>query len=165
MPGAKALNSTRLLSSTWRVARRRVVHGRHLRHHYPVAPRIVAPTGQRFLVLAHGNIGDSSSRPGLQRTPTPSPRWRTVSSGSVGSDEPTVLVITSHLPLPRSTCAHQLADLHRNVGDALADVVATTADMAGFQRLSRLFRGEASPNFANGAVAQPRPRRSPSSTY
>ena len=121
-----------------------VVQGRHLLHHYPVDAEIVAPTGQRFLVLAHGNIGDSSSRPGLQRTDT----FAKVAHRVVGlswHNEPPVLVITSHLPLPRSTCAHQLADLHRNVGDVLADVVATTADMAGFLRLSRLFRGEALP--------------------
>jgi hypothetical protein len=122
----------------------RVVKGRHFRHHYPVDAEIKAPTGQRFLVLAHGNIGDSSSRPGLQRTDT----FAKVAHRVVGlswHNEPPVLVITSHLPLPRSTCAHQLADLHRNVGGALADVVATTADMAGFQRISQLFRGEALP--------------------
>jgi hypothetical protein len=122
----------------------RVVQGRHFRHHYPVDAEIVAPTGQHFLVLAHGNIGDSSSRPGLQRTDT----FAKVAHRIIGLSwhkELPVVVVTSHLPLPRSTCSHQLADLHGKVGGALADVVATTADMPGFQRLSRVFHGEALP--------------------
>ena len=122
----------------------RVVAGRHVRHHYPVDAEIMALTGEHYLVLAHGNIGDSSSRPGLQRTDT----FAKVVQRVVGlswHDQPPVVVVNSHLPLPRSTCAHQLADLYCHVGDSLADVVATTGDMPGFQRLSRLFRGDALP--------------------
>ena len=48
----------------------RVVQGRHFHHHHPVDAEIKAPTRRCFLLLAHGSIGDLSSRPGLQRTDT-----------------------------------------------------------------------------------------------
>ena len=46
------------------------MNGRHVRHHYPVDAEIEALTGHHYLVLAHGNIGGSSPRPGLQHTDT-----------------------------------------------------------------------------------------------
>jgi hypothetical protein len=47
-----------------------VVKGQHHRHHYPVDAELLPAIGGRFVVLAHGNIGDSSRQPGLQRPDT-----------------------------------------------------------------------------------------------
>ena len=122
----------------------RVLRGRHERNHYPVDAEVQALTGAHYLVLAHGNVGDSSPRPGLQRTDTLAKVVTRVVGLHLYDDLP-VIVVTSHLPRPGSTCAHQLADLRRVVRDDLAEVVATSADMAGFQRLCRRLCGGALP--------------------
>ena len=122
----------------------RVLRGRHDHNHYPVDAEVQALTGAHYLVLAHGNIGDSSPRPGLQRTDTLAKVMTRVVGLHLHGDLP-VIVLTSHLPRPGSTCAYQLADLRRLVGDYLAEVVATSADMAGFQRLCRRLWGDTVP--------------------
>jgi hypothetical protein len=121
-----------------------VIQGRHKRSHYPVDAEVITPNGGRFLVLAHGNVGESSRQPGLVRSDTLAKvAHRAASLAWLG--EPPVVVVTSHLPIPNSTCAHQLADLHTRLGTALIDVVATTGDLAGFRRLRWLFTADPRP--------------------
>jgi hypothetical protein len=127
-----------------------VVKGQHHRHHYPVDAEILTPNGGRFLVLAHGNIGDSSRQPGLQRPDTLAKVAHRALMLAF-AHEPPVIVVTSHLPKPDSTCAHQLADLHHQLGRSLADVVATTGDLGGFHRLQRLFSTETLPAVTKSA--------------
>src|SRR4051794_18061009 len=74
-----------------------VVRGRHHRRRYPIDAEIVAPNGGRFLVLAHGNLGTSSSRPGLQRADTLAKVGHRCLS-LAWHREPPVIVISSHLP-------------------------------------------------------------------
>jgi hypothetical protein len=129
----------------------RVVRERHLRHHYSVDAEILTPNGGRFLVFAHGNVGDSSAQPGLRRTDTLA---KVITRAVMLSKykEPPALVVSSHLPHPNSVGAYQLADLHDLLGSWLADVVATKGDLAGFRRLQQLFHSD------SGLV---RPQRAP----
>jgi hypothetical protein len=111
-----------------------VIAGRHSRCGYPVDAEIEAANGLRFLVLAHGNVGEGSAQPGLSRTDTLAKvGFRALMLHAKSA--PPVIVVTSHLPQPNSVGARQLADLHAELGNYLADVVATTGDFAGFQRL------------------------------
>ncbi len=122
-----------------------VIRPQHRRHAYPIDAEIAAPNGGRFLVLAHGNLGDSSRQPGLQRPDTLA-KVASRTTAMAWHHEPPVIVVTSHLPKPHSTCAHQLADLHTHLGFGLADVVATTGDLPGYHRLRCLFTCVPRPN-------------------
>lgn len=121
-----------------------VIAGRHSRHGYPVDAEIEAANGNRFVVLAHGNVGEGSAQPGLNRTDTLAKvGFRALMLHAKGA--PRVIVATSHLPHPNGTGARQLADLHTELGSYLADVVATTGDFAGFRRLHWLFNTTPAP--------------------
>ena len=111
--------------------------GRHKIEHYPVDARIAAPNGGRYLVAAHGNF-DDGERPGLQRVDTVAKVAQRAVMLHAKCALPLV-VVTSHLPKAGSATAHHLADLHSLLGPWLVDVVATTGDLAGFQRLQRFF--------------------------
>lgn len=124
-----------------------VTQGKHHRHRYPVDAELLAGDGRRFIVLAHGNLGTSSAQPGLRRADTVAK----VAHRAVGLSwhhEPPVLIVTSHLPLPHSSCAYQLADLHHHLGAAVADVVATVGDLPGYHRLRRRFGPGPDPEWA-----------------
>lgn len=121
------------------------VEGRHTRHRYAVDGLVRTANGRQFLVLAHGNLGDASSQPGLVRPDTVAKVVERVVMLRFHG-EPPVVVVTSHLPRPMSVGAHHLADLHRLVGaEGLIDIVATTGDFLGFRRLQRYCTAEPRP--------------------
>jgi hypothetical protein len=99
--------------------------------------------GKVFCVLAHGNI-DDGPRPGLRRTDTVRKAGDTAFLLAEDPYTPPLLVVTSHLPISegRSHQAALLLSRHRRV---IFDVVATTDDLAGFQRLRRYLTARPAP--------------------
>jgi len=99
--------------------------------------------GKVFCVLAHGNI-DDGRRPGLRRTDTVRKAGDTAFLLAEDPYTPPLLVVTSHLPVSegRSHQAALLLSRHRRV---IFDVVATTDDLAGFQRLRRYLTARPAP--------------------
>ena len=88
--------------------------------------------GRRFVVLAHGTP-DTGARAGFKRSDTVKKAgFDAVMLRRQGALP--VLMVTSHLPAT-GVCAAFLAKLQPDV----ADVVATEGDLAGFQRLRKLF--------------------------
>ena len=100
--------------------------------------------GKVFCVLAHGNI-DDGKRPGLRRTDTVRKAGDTAFLLAEDPHSPPLLVLTSHLPVHggRSRQAALLLSRHRRV---IFDVVATTGDLAGFQRLVRYLTARPAPS-------------------
>lgn len=99
--------------------------------------------GKVFCVLAHGNI-DDGRRPGLRRTDTVRKAGDTAFLLAEDPYTPPLLVVTSHLPVSdgRSHQAALLLSRHRRV---IFDVLATTDDLAGFQRLRRYLTARPAP--------------------
>lgn len=121
-----------------------VEQGHHKVDHYPLDARIRTPNGGQYLVAAHGNLDEDGSQPGFRRPDTVAKVvQRAVMLRHHGALP--LVVVTSHLPKPRSATAYHLADLHDLLGPWLIDVVATTADFAGFRRLNRFFTAEPRP--------------------
>jgi len=116
------------------VARAKII-ARNQRHGpYPVDFVIEGRNGHRFVVLAHGVIDDTNTA-GLRRTDTVKKLGFDAIQLARRQACP-VLAIVSHLPNP-GTPADYLADLR----DDLFDVIATTGDLAGYQRLARHLTG------------------------
>lgn len=107
----------------------RFVRDHHTIGSYAVEGVVRGANEQQFVVLAHGVL-DDTPQAGLRRTDTVK---------KAGFDaiqlrrlrQLPVLLVTSHLPEPGSSAAHQLADLAPDI----FDVVATTGDLAGRRRL------------------------------
>lgn len=102
---------------------------------YSVDGLISGPNGRRVLVAAHGTF-DDHAQSGLRRTDT----LHKLAHRALmlhRDDALPLLVVTSHLPKRGSTGARQLADLHRACGYWLVDVIATTGDLGGFQRVHK----------------------------
>lgn len=102
---------------------------------YPVDFVIEGRNGHRFVVLAHGVIDDTNTA-GLRRTDTVKKLGFDAIQLARRQACP-VLAIVSHLPNPDTNPADYLADLR----DELFDVIATTGDLAGYQRLARHLTG------------------------
>ncbi len=105
--------------------------------------------GKVFCVLAHGNL-DDGRRPGLRRTDTVRKVGDSAFLLAQDRHAPPLLVLTSHLPAHggRSRQAAFLLSRHRRV---IFDVVATTGDLAGFQRLGRYLTARPAPSLPEPA--------------
>lgn len=109
-------------------------HGHHVAS-YPVDALVRTPNGVRLIVACHG-VFDDGRQAGLRRTDTVHKlghRAHALRRRSAAR----LLVVTSHLPESGTQAARYLADLHEDLGDWLVDVIATTGDLAGFQRFLR----------------------------
>ena len=102
---------------------------------WPVDATLTVTAGQCALI-SHGCF-DNSRLAGLRRTDTVIKMLGTVHS-LAAADQLPVLVITSHLPEPGSRAARLLTAASTHLGDALLDVIATSADLPGTQRLHTL---------------------------
>jgi hypothetical protein len=102
----------------------------------PDSSTLTTATGERLIVLAHGCIDDGPNA-GLRRVDTTQKLLATCYGLHAEQSLP-CLVITSHLPEPRSQSARLLAAGARHLGDHLVDVIATNADFAGALRLQRI---------------------------
>lgn len=110
---------------------------RHERHGpYPVDFVIEGRNGHRFVVLAHG-VFDDTTTAGLRRPDTVKKLGFDVMQLARRQACP-ILAIVSHLPNPGTNPADYLADLRGE----LFDVIATTGDLAGYQRLLRHLTGD-----------------------
>ena len=112
----------------------RVVCRRHHRCGFSVDAEVAGANGQRFLVLARGTQDDTKTA-GLRRIDTVQKVGFVATHLSVEQRLP-ILIMTSHLPPRSSTAGNQLAKL----GPYVADVIATTGDFRGYQRLLTLLQ-------------------------
>ena len=110
-----------------------LVGGHHVAG-YPVDGLVSTPNGQRLLVAAHG-VFDDGAQAGLRRTDTVHKLGHRAHALR-RRDAARLVVVTSHLPQPATAAAVYLADLHEDLGEWLVDVIATTGDLAGYQRLA-----------------------------
>ena len=103
---------------------------------YPIDGVLTTGSSARLIVLAHGCIDDGPNA-GLRRVDTTQKLLATCYGLHAEQSLP-CLIITSHLPEPRSQSARLLAAAARHLGSHLVDVIATTTDFAGALRLQRL---------------------------
>lgn len=104
----------------------------------PIDGVVRGTSGATFLLAAHGTF-DDGPQSGLRRVDTVHKVGHRAALLAKG-DNPPLLVITSHLPRAGSKAALYLARSREDI----FDVVATTGDLGGFQRLRR-YLNEAPP--------------------
>ena len=101
---------------------------------------ITTPAGARIVFIAHGSADDTKTA-GLRRVDTVAKLGHACLVLAATGAAP-CLVITSHLPLPDTQAAAFLAEIGRLTGGWLLDVVATSGDLAGYQRLRRILHAD-----------------------
>lgn len=106
---------------------------------YPVDGAVTTRRGKRILWMANGCF-DDGRHAGLRRTSTVE-KLLSRCYALHAIDAPPVLVVTSHLPNEHSQSARLLARASDALGPWLVEVVATTGDLAGFQRLQQTLAG------------------------
>ncbi len=111
--------------------------------------------GVSFWVNAHGVLDREGNQPGLQRTDTVLKAIGTAYILGQKIDRLPIILITSHLPAHGSAAARQLAA----VGSLFFDVVATTGDLRGLQRLHTHFGDRPPVKPAAGVWIASAPRR------
>jgi hypothetical protein len=102
----------------------------------PVDAEIQGRDGIRLLVLARGTP-DDTSKSGLRRLDTVQKVGFVAMVLSLHQTLP-VVIVTSHLPRPKTAASKQLSRLN----EYAADVVATTGDLRGYQRLLGRLEGD-----------------------
>jgi hypothetical protein len=105
----------------------------------PVDAEVEGTSGRRILVLSRGTHDDTPTS-GLRRLDTVQ-KVGFVAVILASEQSLPVLIVTSHLPRAGTGPAVQLAKVRNHV----ADVVATTGDLAGYQRLLAWLHGEPPP--------------------
>jgi len=113
-----------------------VVRGTFHRCQVPVDAEIEGDNGQRLIVLARGTPDDTITS-GLRRLDTVQ-KVGFVAMVLASEQASPILIVTSHLPRHGTAAATQLTKLKNHV----ADVIATTGDLRGYQRLLAWLRGE-----------------------
>ncbi len=125
---------------------------------YPVDGALATRHGERILWMANGCF-DDGRHAGLRRTSTVE-KLLSRCYALHAIDAPPMLVVTSHLPNEQSQSARLLARASDALGTWLVDVVATTGDLAGFQRLQNILTGTPAGNPVGDAPRRHDPKPS-----
>jgi hypothetical protein len=111
---------------------------------FPVDGAIITTNGTRIVWMANGCF-DEGRHAGLRRTSTVEKLLgRAYALHAIGA--PPMLLVTSHLPNPGSQSAHLLGRASEALNGWLVDVIATTGDLAGYQRLTHIINNNLTPS-------------------